>query len=45
LLYEESKRLSKERKDKTTAEVEFERSVKECTFKPNLEKPDILKLS
>lgn len=37
--------MSKERKGKSTLEKEYEKESSECTFKPNIKKPDILKMT
>lgn len=46
MLYEDAtRRLSRERKGKSTLDVEFEKGAAECTFKPNTQKPNILNLT
>ena len=37
------KSLSK-KTTKSSEDIDYEKSLKECTFKPNIEKPDLLKL-
>jgi len=37
--------MSRERKGKSTIEKEYEKESPECTFKPNIKKPDILKMT
>jgi hypothetical protein len=45
-LYEEATRkMSKERQAKSSVDWEYEKSASECTFKPNLSKPDLLKMT
>lgn len=42
------RRMSRERRlreEKSSEQVDFEKSQAECTFKPNTDKPDLLGLS
>jgi hypothetical protein len=37
-LYEKSMRSSRPKRDKSPVDIEYEKSVNECTFRPNLDK-------
>ena len=48
VLYEIGRKRSCERRqgrDRSSEEVDFLKSQEECTFKPNTDKPDLLKLN